>query len=37
MIFNNRENECVELTDGRKVWLSRACAVVLSFYINDMN
>lgn len=37
MIFNNRENECVELTDGRKVWLSRACAVVASVYIKDIS
>ncbi len=26
--FNNRENERVDLADGREVWLSRACAVV---------
>jgi ADP-ribose pyrophosphatase YjhB (NUDIX family) len=28
MIFNNRENECVDLSDGRTVWLSRSPAVV---------
>lgn len=28
MEFNNRENECVTLTDGRVVWLSRSVAVV---------
>lgn len=37
MIFNNRENECVELKDGRKVWLSRATAVVASIYVEDAN
>ncbi|WNO08365.1 NUDIX hydrolase [Teredinibacter sp. KSP-S5-2] len=26
--FANRQNECVETQDGRRVWLSRACAVV---------
>ena len=28
--FNNRENECVETKDGRKVWLSRSCAVAIT-------
>lgn len=37
MIFNNRENECVELKDGRKVWLSRATAVVASIFVEDDN
>lgn len=37
MIFNNRENECVTLQDGRKVWLSRACAVVASVYIKNVD
>ena len=27
-LFNNRENECVNLPDGREVWLSRSVAVV---------
>lgn len=37
MIFTNRENECVELNDGRRVWLSRATAVVASIYVEDAN
>jgi 8-oxo-dGTP pyrophosphatase MutT (NUDIX family) len=28
MKFNNRENECVKLPNGKEVWLSRAVAVV---------
>lgn len=28
MEFNNRQNECVKLPDGRVVWLSRATALV---------
>ena len=30
--FNNRENEAVDLPDGRKVWLSRSCAVVVNVW-----
>jgi ADP-ribose pyrophosphatase YjhB (NUDIX family) len=37
MIFTNRENERVELADGRVVWLSRATAVVASIYMEDDN
>lgn len=28
MYFSNRENECVKTVDGRKVFLSRSCAVI---------
>jgi len=28
MIFTNKENEHIKLSDGREIWLSRACAVV---------
>jgi len=30
MIFSNKENERVELADGRTIWLSRSPAVVMS-------
>lgn len=35
MIFKNVENECLELKDGRKVWLSRAAAVVATILVED--
>lgn len=33
--FNNGENECVTLADGRTVWLSRSSAVVGLFVIDN--
>ena len=30
--FNNTENEAVNLPDGRRVWLSRSCAVVVNVW-----
>jgi ADP-ribose pyrophosphatase YjhB (NUDIX family) len=36
-MFNNRDNECIELPDGRTVWLSRASTVVVNVwcFVND--
>lgn len=33
--FDNTENECVQLSDGRTVWLSRSSAVVGLFAIDN--
>ena len=33
-LFNNVENECVNLPDGREVWLSRSCAVVAGIFLD---
>lgn len=33
MKFNNKQNECVDLPDGRKVWLSRAVAVNMTLLL----
>lgn len=30
--FNNRDNESVNLEDGRTIWLSRSCAVVMNVW-----
>lgn len=37
-MFNNRDNECIELPDGRIVWLSRASTVVVNVwcFVNDV-
>ena len=36
-MFNNVENECVILPDGREVWLSRSCAVVAGIFMDVLN
>lgn len=33
--FNNKENESVKLEDGRTIWLSRSCAVVVNVWYFD--
>jgi 8-oxo-dGTP pyrophosphatase MutT (NUDIX family) len=34
-MFNNKPNECVTLADGRKIWLSRSSAVVITIIIRN--
>lgn len=35
--FRNKENEEVTLPDGRKIWLSRSCAVVVNIWYIDQD
>ena len=36
-LFKNRENENIRLSDGRDIWLSRACAVVAEIFLFNIS